>query len=72
MYNYLYINNEDKIQIINNCIEGLNSLIYMIKKDKDLILSGGNSQRSIQGIDFQTEEIKNSISALNAKKNQLT
>ena len=72
MFEYTHLTNLDKVNIIEDAILSRNNILKRISDEKDLILSGGNSQRSIQGIDAEIEIHTNSISILNAKKNELT
>lgn len=71
MKQYLYLTNLDKINIIEDAISSRLNVIERVSNEKDLILSGGNSQRSIQGIDYEIQVNMDSISVLNAKKNEL-
>ena len=71
IYTYKYLKKEDKVAILEDIIFSMNSYINIIKKKKDLILLGGNSQRSIQGIDAETLLLQNSINVLNDKKQQI-
>lgn len=71
MKQYLYLTNLDKINIIEDAISSRLNVIERVSNEKDLILSGGNSQRSIRGIDYEIQVNMDSISVLNAKKNEL-
>jgi hypothetical protein len=71
IYTYKYLKKEDKVAILEDIIFSMNSYINIIKEKKDLILLGGNSQRSIQGIDAETLLLQNSINVLNDKKQQI-
>lgn len=71
MKQYLYLTNLDKINIIEDAISSRLNVIERVSNEKDLILSGGNSQRSIRGIEYEIQVNMDSISVLNAKKNEL-
>ena len=71
IYTYKFLKKEDKVAILEDIIFSMNSYINIIKEKKDLILLGGNSQRSIQGIDAETLLLQNSINVLNDKKQQI-
>lgn len=71
MYTYIYLTKEDKVFIIEDIIKSINSYLSYLNEQKDLILSGGNSQRSIEGIDQSVLVLQNNINILNNKKQEI-
>ena len=71
MYTYKYLTKNDKMSVIEDISKSIYSYISHLSKEKNLILSGDNSQRSIQGIEQSILILENNISVLNNKKQEI-